>query len=555
MRARPSPSIDGLLFVAFAALSLAIFFRFDLLTGFQYVFGDIFDGNIEVSILEHWYSVFRGHAHWSQTFAFYPAKGTLGYNDGYFVFGVIYAAARSVGADPFIASEIVNAVVKLAGFAGFYVFARRALGMQAALAGLGASIFTISNGSYIQGAHAQLFTVAFAPILATLLHRAFLALAARRKRALGAWLAAASLFFSAWLVTAFYTAWFFTFFCAIAAVILLCTAHRATLRPLAQSIRACWLPLLLSLAILLVTMIPFFALYLPRAAETGMHSVAETVQYLLAPSDTLALGGRSLLYSDLLGGLEPSNSERATGFTPALLLLFTATTIAALIRRGTPGVKLIRAIAIASVICWALALSIGGRSLWPFVYAYVPGAKAIRVVSRIQLFLAWPVVTVAITGLHWVSEAARRRAALDAAALGASALIGLFIGLEQINSWQVPALDRPAELRWLQSLQAPPPACKAFYASNARPADPHYGRALSDLVGFDIDSMLAAEWLVRPTINGFATFVPPNWDLLSIDRPDYLDRVRLYATRLGIADDLCGLDLATGVWNAHPLTP
>ena len=123
--------MNSLLFCTFLLASLMLFFRYDLASRFNIVYGDVYDGNIEVSILEHWFNVFRGFSAWSQTFAFYPAVGTLGYNDGYFIFGLIYSIARGFGADPFLSSEIVNIVIKLAGFVGFYVLSRRAIGNSA----------------------------------------------------------------------------------------------------------------------------------------------------------------------------------------------------------------------------------------------------------------------------------------------------------------------------------------------------------------------------------------------------------------------------------------
>ena len=43
------------------------------------------------------------------------------------------------------------AILVLAGFVGFYAFARRALELPVWCAALGSATFTVSNNSYIQG--------------------------------------------------------------------------------------------------------------------------------------------------------------------------------------------------------------------------------------------------------------------------------------------------------------------------------------------------------------------------------------------------------------------
>ena len=48
---------------------------------------DRIDPLIQASRLEHWFGVFRGWYDWRNPIYFYPEKGVLGYNDGYFLYG------------------------------------------------------------------------------------------------------------------------------------------------------------------------------------------------------------------------------------------------------------------------------------------------------------------------------------------------------------------------------------------------------------------------------------------------------------------------------------
>jgi hypothetical protein len=63
----------------------------------------------------------------------------------------------------------------------------------------------------------------------------------------------------------------------------------------------------------------------------------------------------------------------------------------------------------------------------------------------------------------------------------------------------------------------------------------------------NVEAMLIAERVHTPTINGYATFLPPGWDFEDPTRDDYVDRVRRYADRYGIRR-LCRLDLEKLAW-------
>ncbi len=101
--------------IAFIA-AMALFFRGPILSGFDLGFGDRADGMIEISILEHWRNVLSGAATWNRTGYFHPYAGTLGYNDGYFLYGLVYSFWR-LFADPFQA-DTLNILTSCATFAG-----------------------------------------------------------------------------------------------------------------------------------------------------------------------------------------------------------------------------------------------------------------------------------------------------------------------------------------------------------------------------------------------------------------------------------------------------
>lgn len=195
-----------------ALLVIAVLFRAQLLSGFALTTTESYDGIIELSLFEHWFAVLRGVEPWHTTAYFHPYRGTLAYNDGFLLFGLVHGPLRWLGADPYASKELARAAMWLAGFLGLCGFMRAAFGVAAGWALLAGAMFALSSSYAAQAGHAQLFTVCLAPVLGWLLARlAAAATAGHGDRAL-AWGLGAAALLSLWLLTAFYMAWFTLFF-------------------------------------------------------------------------------------------------------------------------------------------------------------------------------------------------------------------------------------------------------------------------------------------------------------------------------------------------------
>lgn len=157
----------------------------------------------------------RGLSEWNRPQYFFPYAKTLGYNDGYFLYGLIYAVFRGCARDPFLSGELVNVVVKALGFGAFLVAARRMLKLPFWWSLLGAALFTLANNSDVQVGHAQLLAFAFVPLEALLMYEAWHALLDARRWRFVACGSAAVVLYAAWAMTAIYTAWFFGVFTTI----------------------------------------------------------------------------------------------------------------------------------------------------------------------------------------------------------------------------------------------------------------------------------------------------------------------------------------------------
>lgn len=536
-------------FVALAGvLTVAFFFRHQIISGFTSLSGDRYDQVIELTILEHWFNVLRGLEHWSETSYFYPFKLTLGYNDGYFLYGLMYSLFRTAGLDPYLAGECVSMAVLLVGFFGFYLAARRLLGLRPGWAVLGAVLFTLSNNLFVQAHHAQLLSVSLAPVMAVLLDGALAALVAGRRARLLAWGCSAACLYAAWLITAYYMAWYFLFFCTFAAAAYAVLAGGKGVRPLWQAARRQMAPLCAIAFVFAAAAAPFLTVYLTKARETGMHRYHGVSVNTPTLPDLLHVGHGNLLYGRVVAAANhlirpdmPEWSERMTGFPPGLLLLFVSGLVLVLAAPRSPvpaRATALKAVAVATVATWALAFNVAGHSAWWFVYEAFPGARAARVVARYQIFLAVPVVAIAV--LYLSSQARRIAAPL-------LLLVCAWLVAEQINTAPLVSLDRRHELARLRSVPPPPAECKAFFALNAR-REGLLGPEWDGFYNHNVDAMLIAQVLHLPTINGASTFQPPNWRLTDPDRPDYLERVRHYAEANRVAG-LCGLDLQTLRWD------
>ena len=544
----------ALIIVAVGALTVAFFFRYQISNGFSLLLSDRFDGFLELSILEHWYNVLQGKSYWNQTNYFYPVPGALGYNDGYFIYGLIYSVFRTGTIDPFLSGELVTITIRAIGFPAFYFACRVIFRLDWKWALLGAILFTISANSFIRANHQQLLGVSFVPLLALLLYGSIVSLGARSNVPLLAYGSAFILLLGSCLMTFFYMSWYFIFFCLATFTAWCAFAGRESVARLGTALRRHIAPLAVLAGLAVLANLPFLSLYLPKAAETGIHSYAEAFSFTPSLLDVVHL---NLLFDDLQDTIYawfrpdlPSYSELSTGFSPALLVLFVCAVLFVCRKsdlNGADRTRFLRALAVATVATWAISLHFGRVSAWYAVYNLVPGAKAARVVARYQIFLTAPVIALAMV---WLAAYAKRLGA-SVKIVSVPILAAIAVGLmaEEISLAGL-ALDRPHELARLESVPSPPPTCKAFFVSAARP-EQYQSPLIDGIYSHNADAMLIAEVKNLPTMNGFSTFVPPDWNLADPDSVSYPDRVRAYASKYGL-HNLCALNLKTMSWSASP---
>ena len=203
-----------------------------------------------------------------------------------------------------------------------------------------------------------------------------------------------------------------------------------------------------------------------------------------------------------------SNYELMIGFPPIIAMLAIAGMVWACTGRRSQRPMLIRAIAYATVLSLICVVHLGRYSLWHVVFTVVPGASGVRVIARYVLLLTFPVTLLAISFLQ--SRVGRWPTSVLAI------LAALLIGEEITANHEIIHLDRRAEVGRLATIPPPPAACRAFFVQVASDRPNTGDPVTDDLYLSNVDAMMLAEAFALPTINGFSTFNPPDWNLAGV---------------------------------------
>lgn len=535
LRVWSAASLTPWLTLGLFAAGFALVFRGWLFSGFDGAFSDEEDGYLALALMEHWRHVFSGAVHWTDPLFFYPARGTLGYTDTFFLFGVVAAPLRLLGADIFTAYMVAMAGLATAGFFGFRRLALRHFGIPAAYAAVGAYLFAFANVDAVKLIHAQAYCAMLLPGLCDLI------LSAWNNKRWGAMLgAAAGLIYAALFLTAFQTAWFFA--CCVLLLILLHPAvcGSAATRGLVRAMLTTRRPMMIAAACAFaVGMVPFLVLYVPVFLAGHSRDFAEVASNMPDWRDLANVTPGNLVWGGFLKWLgiagRPNRPvwEVELAFTPGVLAVFLGglACLAAQLRRQIEiSDRFLFMMGVAVVVLWLMQMDYFGVRPWRAVWAAVPGAKAIRYPFRSQL----------VANLFVALVLARVLAAWGRERLWPLLLCGLLL-VEQLNLAWPPIMSRGAALAWIDAVPAPPDGCRVFYVvPNAGPPG-RSGPQHQD------DAVLFAEICGIATVNGYSSWFPDGWALDEPASPGYPAAVRDWARRNGL-HRLCGLDPRAGRW-------
>jgi hypothetical protein len=534
------------------AVGLLVFFRAQLISGLDLVFGDRGDARLVSFLHEHVYRWVGGDAVFLSPPFFFDQARTLGYTDAFLVDQLIYAPLRLLGTEPLLALSLIAVLTSAAAFFFLYLLLRR-MDLSVVTASLAAFIFTFANNLFIKSGHLQHFTVYYLPLVA---YCSFLAVTDLHRRPERCFLLAAFAagLYGLLLSTGYYMAWFF-------GLALLLFAPIAALLAWPQ-VRAWWAAgprRVLGLALsagssLLATLSVFVAIYAPVLATGAARSFGEYLHYAPRPSDLVNVGMDNLVWSGVIRSFGLISDERlgfhevAIALTPTVQLLVLCSAALALHPRfwpRDPHGRVSRATVIAGagvcVLFYLLTIKIGRFSAFRALYALVPGATAIRVGYRGMVVAnLFAVIAVGLTADRAIRLCLREPDTFLRRA-GATAVTALFLlaAIEQVNLSRQTNLSRQFERRHLAAVGSPPAECRSFYVA------PQAGRAPYEV---QIDAMMIALAGPLPTINGYSGLSPPGWDFYDTTAPDYERRAKHWAASRGIAGGLCRVDVTTGTW-------
>lgn len=524
--------------------------RVPLLSHFQRIAGDTLDGELALAIEMHWSHVLNSTAiNWHTTNYFFPISDTLGYNEGFFLNGIFLALLRHLGADPFVAMQLMDWCFRAIGFASMWALAQRYFGWPFLINVLAAALFVSANCYYPhQATHAQFLNCYWLPLLVILQIESFRAAKSGAFHRFIAWYACFAILMGAVEISSFYVAFFFILTDLTALILLVSLIYLHQRPPVLRVLKSYFPYASTQLLLLFVCCIPCLMMYLPKAAETGMHRLSAISPYALRPTDVVNVGPWNVLWSHfydrtfaLLFPNWQGGFENQTGATPVLFALFlTAGWSLRRAWKGSWSQAALLALWCANLLLLALTIHWPHWFwAWGHIYWFIPGAAAVRVISRIQLILLITTILLACQQLALIWRRLELRPIC--------AILACLLLVEQLNDAPVFNISRNTERAFFAAMDHIPPQCHSFFAENSRP-----GPDILTLYRHNVDAMLLAEISGTPTINGYATFLPLHWNLLHPESPQYLLAIRTWLTTHAVTGPVCGINFQTGAWSVYP---
>jgi hypothetical protein len=511
-------TVAALAVIAGWAVGMWIAFNPMISSGLARMQSDWGDTRLNNYILEHTYRWLLGvHGHralWSPP-VFYPAKNTAAYSDILLGVAPIYWLWRAVGAAPDTAFQLWIMTIASVNYVVAVICSRRLLGVGWLPAAFGGFVFAFASTRVAQLVHQQLTGQFYVLVACYALVRIFDEPVDPQARARAEahrpwWIAVLGAGVVAQLWAGYYMGWFLVFALAIGAA--WAVAIPRWRRRLWAVVRQNPQAIGLTLIGVELTLIPLAIPYLRAAGDVGLRTYDNVTRYLPRLWSWVFMGTESHYYSWMYRFPAIHNTPEGREHRLGIGLLTTLIVIVGLwAGRRRSVIQLLSATAITIILLSTIWP--GGASLWVTVYHIVPGAAAIRGVSRIALILLIP----AGAGAALFAERFRRR-------FGVLALAAICIVSEQrqrLTSYG----KNDGRRRIAVITSAIRPDCTTFlYTPTTGTEDPWW---------YQTDGMWASLNAGIPTINGYSGNSPPNW-------PFYLNQIVTPAHRLQLTHDLIG---------------
>lgn len=461
--------------------------------------GDLGDTRFIHYLLEHswrWVSGDPQHPLWSPPF-YYPVHNTGAYSDLMASAGILYWPWRLVGMGPMTALTLWIFACHALNFVAAWLLLRRLLGFSPLATAAGATFFTAGSPRLNQLNHLQ-----FLPQFFVLMSIAGVIMLLQNERGnRRAWIAVAMAFgsFVLQFYSAFYYGWFLIFAYVVAGFWMLVIPSLrkrliATLRDNATFLGV-------GLAVAALLMIPWARHYLDAAKLNPTQTFGDIYDWVPRWQSWFYMGKASWLYDwttdwhrfDVIPGW--SNHEHRLGIGFMTMLLAGIGLLSRIRDKWVALIVLVSATLLVVSTIWP-----GGYVLWSWVFEWVPGATAVRTVSRIALMMLIPASFGVACAIEWLMR--HRQIVIGIA------FIGLIL-LEQGSDYSTWRQDMGAK-RAEEIASQIPAGCTSFYYSPEA-----NGPNIPDYPGwmYQLDAMWAGLDAHVPTVNAYGHNVPPGWNL------------------------------------------
>jgi hypothetical protein len=538
-------------------------------SGFDTFFGDRGDARGFVYFCEHWYQSILGKASLLSPGIFYPVKGTLAYSDLLVGFAVPYSFFRVLGFNIFTSVEFTIIVVTFLGYCTAFLLLYRALGFGLIPSCAGAMFFAFNSPKFNQLTHLQLQYVFLLPLIFL-----FVIIFAKQSETIdhrkAAWLLSLAAFcLDLQLATTFYFAWFLVLWTI--PFLLLALAFRRSRRFIFHILKKFRTALIVSAVVFLLGFIPILLVYLPTLRIAPWYLYGFVSDMIPNWRAFLAMGDGNYIWGLFHEQLVPHPRPPAwgelmvgIGSIPSLAFLALAIASVGFIKSGRGetedvphprevGLLFLGLAILATVIFLVLGFKFHDHSLWQYVYLYVPGAKAIRAVSRYMIFLTLPMSVAFAYALHRAlqftskQQDARRKRVLSGVVLLITAL-GVFeqFGYAKLNGI---GFSVSVERSFLKAMAAKVSSdCTAFYVAPG----PHANHWTAE---YHYDAMLISSLSGVKTLNASSSQFPRDWNFYFIKNPDYEANVKQWIDSQKISGNVCRVEIDPEVEAFDPHTP
>ena len=511
------------------------FYRMAILSGLDQIPGDLLDVQLIVFLQEHVFKSLLGEVNFLSPSMFYPVPNTLGYSDAMLAPGLIYGVFRILGFEVFSASLLGLMASSIATFLICFLFNRKIVGLSVVYASLGATLFTFSAARLNQMNHQQLQPIFLVLIMCWIISRT---VSERRSitsfRVLKNCIVLA-LLFHLQLLTAFYTAWFFGVFLFLCCCVII--GHPILRREFVFFVSKFRKPLVFAALIFLVCALPFLYIYMPVADEFGLRSYRNVKEMLPYFRSYFWMGRENFAWSWLKDYLRIENKPLHWEHRIGLGIIWTVgfVMISAWAIRVLKNVNLENSqrkevifsiCAVSCFIFWLLTLQVNGYSLWIVPYEVIPGAGAVRAVSRYILVVSFPLSCIFAYWLQKKSEsfnACWKKILILA--------IGCCAIAEQLGS--TGAFSSSQQMARINQMKAQiRDGCEAFYLLAPE-------KSSRWLPTYQTDALIVSALTGIPTLNGYSGLAPKKWNLGNPTSRDYLNKVQKWRALWKLEGKIC----------------